>query len=76
MARIGGDEFAILQLNVDDKDAAQNLAEEIVAVFQAPFFVKNQQLVSTVSVGFAMSGIHGDTFDEITKHAHSFTVDS
>lgn len=69
LARIGGDEFAILQRNVADENAANNLAEEIVAVFQAPFFIKNLQLVSTVSVGFAVSGIHGDSFDDITKHA-------
>lgn len=69
LARIGGDEFAILQRNLGDENAATNLAEEIVAVFQAPFFIKNMQMVSTVSVGFAVSGIHGDSFDDITKHA-------
>lgn len=70
VARIGGDEFAVIIPKVD-ADAAQRLARRLVeAVAECSSqstLVACQQV--TASAGFALYGLHGRTFDELVNAA-------
>ena len=56
VARIGGDEFALLLRDLSDAREATVLADRIVAAFRQPFLVgvHSGTIVSTVSVGVAV----------------------
>jgi diguanylate cyclase (GGDEF)-like protein len=58
-ARLGGDEFIILLSEVGDTtdeamDNVMNLAEKILHLFDAPFYVDGHELHVTVSIGVAL----------------------
>jgi diguanylate cyclase (GGDEF)-like protein/PAS domain S-box-containing protein len=57
VARMGGDEFAILVEQADAATAALDAAERITAALQAPFDVEGREVFVTASVGIA---VHGD----------------
>lgn len=61
VARIGGDEFAILQHGAAQPAAARTLAERLIAAVCAPYDVHGQSIVIGISVGVALitSGTHG-----------------
>ncbi len=54
VARIGGDEFAILQHGASQPEAATALADRLVAAICAPYRVDGQDIVIGVSVGVAL----------------------
>jgi len=54
MARIGGDEFAVLVAAVDDERQASALAERMIAAMRDPFVIDDQQLQLGVSIGIAL----------------------
>jgi diguanylate cyclase (GGDEF)-like protein len=58
-ARLGGDEFIILMSEVGDSpdeamENVTNMAEVILHLFDAPFFIKGHELHVTVSIGIAL----------------------
>ncbi len=53
VARVGGDEFAVLLDESGSADDAERLAAEIVALFDAPFTVGGRRLRVGASVGIA-----------------------
>lgn len=69
LARIGGDEFAILISGVSKKDAI-HLAERIIRTTgQIPFRFEGQNLRLTTSLGIATYPDHGDNAEELIAHA-------
>ena len=56
VARMGGDEFAILVERVDAAAAALDAAERITAALQSPFDVDGREVFVTASVGIAVGG--------------------
>lgn len=70
VARIGGDEFAILQRNAS-REAAAGLAWEILEAFSAPFYVEEHQISANASIGiaFAAAGDECCTLADIMKNA-------
>jgi diguanylate cyclase (GGDEF)-like protein/PAS domain S-box-containing protein len=56
VARMGGDEFAILVEGPSSADAALDAAERITAALQAPFDVDGREVFVTASVGIAVGG--------------------
>jgi diguanylate cyclase (GGDEF)-like protein len=54
VARFGGDEFAILAVDVLDEIAAGRLADKIIQSMSAPFLVEGNDIRSAVSIGIAM----------------------
>jgi len=54
VARIGGDEFAILQHGAAQPAAARALAERLLAAVCAPYSVQGQSIVIGISVGVAL----------------------
>jgi diguanylate cyclase (GGDEF)-like protein len=56
VARMGGDEFAILVEATSSVDAALDAAERITTALQAPFDVDGREVFVTASVGIAVGG--------------------
>lgn len=55
IARIGGDEFAILVDNLKTEHEAVVVAERILAAFATPFLLEGHEIASSASIGIAMS---------------------
>jgi diguanylate cyclase (GGDEF)-like protein len=55
VARIGGDEFTIVQVDATDKSEAEALAQRIIATLREPFLIKGQSVSVGASVGIAMA---------------------
>jgi diguanylate cyclase (GGDEF)-like protein/PAS domain S-box-containing protein len=54
LARFGGDEFTILCGEVPSEREARDLAEQVLALFSAPFAVDGREVFETASVGIAL----------------------
>jgi diguanylate cyclase (GGDEF)-like protein len=67
LARMGGDEFAILCLG--DADDAALLAERLHSALHEPFTVRDVPLEVAISVGIAAFPAHGDDADTLIRHA-------
>jgi len=68
VARIGDDEFAVLQM-VDDASEADALVRTVQAVLGPSFDVDDQPLAITISAGVAVGPADGETPDELLKNA-------
>jgi len=63
VARIGGDEFALILPELKGVEDAIQVAQKIVAGFSKPFLIDTHQLVVTTSIGIAVypnDGMDGD----------------
>ena len=69
VARIGGDEFAVLALHLDRPDKARDLAQRMVRVMAEPFQIDGNTVGIGASVGIALSPADADTPDELINHA-------
>ncbi len=69
LARIGGDEFALLLEAIDGADAALAVAEKIRVALGKPFLIDGHALHISVSIGIAMFPEHGDDQISLSKHA-------
>jgi diguanylate cyclase (GGDEF)-like protein len=69
LARIGGDEFAILLDNLETATAVTHIAERIQQILSAPFYLAHQEVFITVSIGIALSTPHG-----ISGHQQALTL--
>ena len=68
-SRLGGDEFTVIVPNVrDGRDAAQ-VAEKIIQRFGTSFQVAGHELFLSTSIGIALYPQHGETPEELVKHA-------
>jgi diguanylate cyclase (GGDEF)-like protein/PAS domain S-box-containing protein len=69
-ARFGGDEFAILLEQVEDAEAAIEVAERVLEALQAPVEHDSSQLVVRASIGIALAGLGGgSSADELIRNA-------
>ncbi len=69
VARIGGDEFAVLQPRVRRVDQALGLAQRIVAMLGQPLSVDGLTLNIGASVGIAVAPQSGHDVDTLIRHA-------
>lgn len=69
VARVGGDEFVVIQRDVVDKDEAAGLAERIRERLARPIPFNGQELASTMSVGIAIAPADGTTAERLLKSA-------
>ena len=54
VARFGGDEFVLLFESVPDRELAQELAARVLACFDEPFHVDDEDLIVSASIGVAV----------------------
>ena len=69
VARLGGDEFVVAQLGVADKAQAEDLARRLWTALTAPVPFRDQEIAATVSIGIAISPMHGETAARLLKSA-------
>ncbi|WP_010682779.1 diguanylate cyclase domain-containing protein [Methylobacterium mesophilicum] len=55
LARIGGDEFVIIQTEADQPDSAAVLAERLIAAVQRPLDIDGRRLSVGLSIGIALA---------------------
>ena len=69
VARMGGDEFAVLLLNIPDQATAEGLTRRIFQAIRDPMILEGQTFEISASMGIAMYSEHGTTAEELTQHA-------
>jgi diguanylate cyclase (GGDEF)-like protein len=70
LARIGGDQFALL-VHEADAPAAESAARRVLNVVAQPSSLDGAQFTLTCSIGVALCPQHGQTIDELVRHAES-----
>lgn len=68
-ARIGGDEFVVLQTGVHQPQAAVSLATRLVDALAAPYSLNGQTVSIGTSVGIALFPQHGRSIAELLRAA-------
>jgi diguanylate cyclase (GGDEF)-like protein len=68
-ARVGGDEFAIIQIDVAETDGALALGHRVVTELQQPFDIRGQEALVGASVGIAMSDDSGGDAEDLLRQA-------
>ncbi len=69
VARIGGDEFSIIQTNVSGPAAAGELAKTIINELSSPFAIEGHTINIGTSVGIALAPIDGIEGSELMYNA-------
>lgn len=69
LARIGGDEFAIIKPRIDSLDEATNLARHIAAAVAEPFVIHGVTAEIGVGIGIAVAPDDGTEPEELVKRA-------
>jgi diguanylate cyclase (GGDEF)-like protein/PAS domain S-box-containing protein len=69
IARMGGDEFVIVQAPIADPGDATSLAQRIIHLLGEPFDIDGQQVLIGVSVGIAVGPGDGLTPDKLLRNA-------
>ncbi|HVD24797.1 MAG TPA: EAL domain-containing protein [Gaiellaceae bacterium] len=67
VSRFGGDEFALLATGSDQ--VAGEFAQEILALFDLPFFLAGREIRIRASIGVAAGGPYATTVEELLRNA-------
>lgn len=72
IARIGGDEFAIVLPAISDVDRAKLVADQIQKQLALPFYLNGQEIFTTVSLGIAFDRAGNNSQpEELLRDAHT-----
>ena len=69
VARIGGDEFAIVQSSIAQPADANQLCQRILRAFQTPFELDGHEVLASVSIGCALIPGDGSIPEKLLQHA-------
>ena len=74
VARVGGDEFAILLNKLDSESnlaaaRAKAIADKITSALAIPFYIGGVRYHTTVSIGMTLFGMTTSSVEELFKHA-------
>ena len=69
LARIGGDEFAVLVQSEPDTDAALELAQRIIEKMRTPIWIGNQEVFSSCTIGVVRATDLYRTPEELLRDA-------
>lgn len=68
VARIGGDEFAVMLPGVSDVSST-TVADRMIGTLSGPILVDNQEVRVTASCGLAIAPLHGDRVEDLLASA-------
>ncbi|WLR47143.1 diguanylate cyclase [Halobacillus litoralis] len=71
IARMGGDEFLVLQRHVSQQSDAESLAKKLIEAFRKPVVIDGYELYTSVSIGISLYPEHGKTAGDLIKQADS-----
>jgi diguanylate cyclase (GGDEF)-like protein/PAS domain S-box-containing protein len=71
LARIGGDEFAIIDLDLEQEEDAGKLCQQIIIAFKEPFVLDNYELFITPSIGASIYPYDGATPCVLVRNAEA-----
>jgi diguanylate cyclase (GGDEF)-like protein len=69
VARIGGDEFAIVQADVSRPEKSSELADRIIETISSPFDIDGKHIVIGTSIGIALAPADGRDPDQLLRNA-------
>lgn len=69
VCRQGGDEFLIGLTGLQHPDAVGKISQDILQKMQAPFQLRGIEVLASCSIGIALYPQHGNSFDELMRHA-------
>ncbi len=69
LARLAGDEFALLLRPIEGPVEAAGIAEQLISAFSAPFEIEGRTVQVGTSVGIAMAPGDGTSTDALMKNA-------
>ncbi|MFT4115759.1 putative bifunctional diguanylate cyclase/phosphodiesterase [Bradyrhizobium sp.] len=69
VARIGGDEFALVMSNLARPEDALEIADRFVAAFTEPFLIEGRAIIGATSVGIVLAPRDGNTPLDVMKNA-------
>ncbi len=69
LARIGGDEFAVIGVQASKPEQAIIVAERVLKAFTAPFAIEGRQLHVGISIGVALAPSDGTDIDGLLEKA-------
>ena len=69
VARVGGDEFAVIQTAIGEPEEASNLAGRLIEAISRPYKIDGHQVVIGVSIGIAVAPENGCDPDMLLKNA-------
>lgn len=69
IARVGGDEFAILLENLDSEQEGIHIGENLCRQLTLPFHLQGQEVFTTASMGMALS--QGEEKRDLLREAHT-----
>ncbi|MFD2639731.1 EAL domain-containing protein [Piscibacillus salipiscarius] len=69
IARMTGDEFLILQRNINQEEDATQFAEKLLQIFKQPLDVNGYEIYTSVSIGISLYPSLGKTASELMKQA-------
>lgn len=76
LARIGGDEFAVILESLDSTIDANHVAVKLLELFEEPFDLAHHQLMVTLSAGVAVFPDAGPDSESIVKNANRAMQDA
>lgn len=69
LARIGGDEFVIVMMNVNNNQDIECKVKQIIEIFQNPFILGDRKITLTASVGISIYPKDGETVTTLLRNA-------
>jgi diguanylate cyclase (GGDEF)-like protein len=69
IARLGGDEFAIIIENITSTNEVEVFSKKIIELFKQPFYIDEQEVHISTSIGIAMAPLHSTQPTTLTRFA-------
>lgn len=74
VARLGGDEFVVMLEDLSEQQHAatkqvEHITNQMIARLNYPYLLGKHEYASTPSIGIAMFGEHGESEEDLLKHA-------
>lgn len=69
VARIGGDEFAVILTNIETREEAERVAKRLQQSLSQPYNIKGVTIQSSFSIGISLFPEDGQTKEQVIQHA-------